>query len=172
MSRRFLVVLCLGLFLLRPALAQEEGEPPHLEDAFLDRLTGTWTLTGHVMGDSVTYAADAEWVLKHQFLRLRMEDVNTPPEYVAHVYIGYDPEEEEYVAHWLDDFGGRSSQTLGYGQREGEAITFEFDYPDGPFHTTFEQKNGEAWHVLMRAQQDDGSWSTFAEYDVEPSSSP
>lgn len=168
MSRRFLVVLCLGLFFFRSALAQEEGNPSHLEDAFLDQLTGTWTMVGHVMGDSVTYSADAEWVLSHQFLRLRMEDVSTPPEYVAHIYIGYDPEEEEYVAHWLDDSGGRSSKTLGFGQREGKTVTFEFDYPEGLFRTTFEQKAGEAWHVLIRAKEDMGAWSTFAEYDVEP----
>lgn len=170
MSHRFLALLCLGFFLLRPSIAQEDSEPDRFHDAFLDQLTGTWTMTGHVMGDSVTYEADAEWVLDHQFLRLRMEDVNAPPEYVAHVYIGYDGTDDQYLAHWLDDSGGRYSKTLGYGQREGEALTFEFDYPNGPFHTTFAQRAGETWHVSMRAKEDEGTWSTFAEFDVEPTS--
>ena len=47
-------------------------------------------MTGHVRGDSVQYDARGEWVLNHQFLSIRMEDVNSPPEYAAHVYIGYD----------------------------------------------------------------------------------
>lgn len=173
MRYAFLAMFCLGLLLIAlPASAQEESEPRPLHDAFHDRLTGTWTMTGHVMGDSVTYEADAEWVLGHQFLRLRMEDVNTPPEYVAHVYIGYDPEDEQYVAHWLDDTGGRASETLGYGKRDGNAVTFEFDYPEAPFHTTIEQTSGEAWHLLIRSKGENGAWSTFAEYDVALASSP
>jgi hypothetical protein len=48
-------------------------------------------MRGQVQGDSVQYDADAEWVLGHQFLRLRMTDLNDPPQYAAHVYIGYDP---------------------------------------------------------------------------------
>lgn len=153
-----------------PALAQD-GDGP-LQDPFLDDLTGTWTMTGHVMGDSVEYNATGQWVLNHQFLRLRMEDVNAPPEYVAQVFIGYDHKEEEYVAHWLDSSGGRPSKTLGYAQREENALEFKFDYPDGPFRTTFVKKTDERWHVLMRSKGDDGEWSTFAEYNVEPRSSP
>jgi hypothetical protein len=49
--------------------------------------------------------------LDHQFLRLEMKDVATPPAYEATVYIGYDKTGERYVAHWLDVFGGRFSET-------------------------------------------------------------
>jgi hypothetical protein len=40
---------------------------------------------------------------------------------------------ERYVAHWIDVFGGRFSETLGYGKRAGDEIDFIFEYPDGPF---------------------------------------
>jgi hypothetical protein len=33
--------------------------------------------------------------------------------------------------------GGRFSETLGYGTRDGNAIRFVFEYPDGPFRTTY-----------------------------------
>lgn len=95
-----------------------------------------------------------------------------PPEYVAQVFIGYDHQAQEYVAHWLDSSGGRASKTLGYGQREDNAVEFTFDYPDGPFRTTFEKKTDERWHVLMRSKGDDGPWSTFAEYDMTSTSNP
>ena len=77
-----------------------KGLPKAFEDARLNDLVGTWKMEGAVRGDSVTYRATGEWVLGHQFLRIQMRDVtNTPPQYFAHVYVGYDPEAEEYVAH-------------------------------------------------------------------------
>lgn len=97
-----------------------------------------------------------------------MKDVHDPPEYAAHVYIGYDPEDEQYVAHWIDSTGGRSSETLGYGQREDDAITFKFNYPDAPFRTTFKRRPDGTWNVLMRTKDGPEAWSTFAEYDVKP----
>lgn len=168
--RFYFLVWIGGMVLSFPVSAQEADGP--LQDPFLDDLTGAWTMTGHVMGDSVRYDAHGKWTLNHQFLRFRMEDVNSPPEYVARVYIGYDREDQEYVAHWLDSSGGRPSETLGYGEREGRAVEFKFDYPDGPFRTTFEKRTGQAWHVLMRTKGEDGDWSTFAEYDVTPKSTP
>ena len=160
------ILLCLGLLIFATPVDAQDTEGP-LQDAFLDGLAGAWSMNGHVMGDSVTYDANGTWVLNHQFLRFRMEDVHSPPEYVARVFVGYDPKEEEYVAHWLDSSGGRPSKTLGYGERENGALTFTFEYPDGPFRTTFEATSDTTWHIHMRSKAD-GKWSTFAEYDVVP----
>jgi hypothetical protein len=49
--------------------------------------------------------------------------------------IGYDNMSERYVVHWIDVFGVRFSETLGYGKRVGNEIDFIFEYPDGPFRT-------------------------------------
>lgn len=149
-------LVCIGtLILSAPVAAHEAGET--LEDPFLDDLVGTWTMTGHVRGDSIEYHARGGWVLNDQFLRFRMEDVNAPPAYAARVYIGYDREEQEYVAHWLDVTGGGSSKTIGYGQLENGSVQFNFDYPEGPFRTTFERKRDAVWHILMRSKGDDGT---------------
>lgn len=116
------------------------------------------------MDDSVRYDATAEWVLGHQFLRLRMTDVNRPPQYAAHVYIGYDSTAQRYVAHWLDTSGGEASTTLGHGQRQGDSLAFRFEYPDGPFRTTFARRPDGAWRVRMRSKSESGAWQSFADY--------
>jgi hypothetical protein len=45
--------------------------------------------------------------------------------------MGYDTTSERYVLHLLDIFGARYSETLGFGTRDGKAIRFVFEYPDG-----------------------------------------
>jgi hypothetical protein len=105
----------------------------------------------------------AEWVLQHQFLRIHMKDVATPPSYEAMVFIGYDNASERYVAHWIDVFGGRFSETLGYGARDGNRIKFVFEYPDGPFHNTFTwDAEAKTWTFLMEQKDQTGKWKEFA----------
>jgi hypothetical protein len=161
-------LLCLALT-ATPAVAQQplDGPSRQFQDSLFGRLAGSWTMTGPVHGQPATYALRAEWVLNHQFLRLEMRDVTEPPSYQAHVYIGYDNTSSRYVAHWLDAFGGRWSETLGYGQRSGTAVEFVFEYPDGPFHTTFtlDLQSG-TWSVLMRDRGPDGSWREFGHWQL------
>ena len=57
----------------------------------------------------------------------------------------------------------RFSETLGYGIRDGDAIEFVFEYPDGPFHTTFRWNAADkTWHWLMRTKDKSGKWVEFA----------
>jgi hypothetical protein len=81
------------------------------------------------------------------------------------VMVGYDNASERYVAHWTDVFGGRFSETLGYGKRSGNDIEFIFEYPDGPFHTTFRwNPEPQQWQWLMRGKSDkDGKWFEFGD---------
>ncbi len=110
------------------------------------------------------HVVKAEWVLNHQFFRIQMRHVENPPAYEATVFIGWDPTQERYVVHWLDVFGGKSSQTLGYGTRNGNTIKFAFTYPEHPFVNTFSW-NPEAttWNFLMQQKNPNKSWSVFAE---------
>ena len=78
------------------------------------------------------------------------------------MYLGYDNLSDRYVAHWLDVFGGRWSETLGYGHRKGDAIELVFEYPDGPFHTTF-RREGTGWRILMEQRDATGRWKPFAD---------
>jgi len=130
-----------------------DGENHPLRDALLNRLAGKWRVKGKIAGQPIQHACDAEWVLNHQFLRVHFvdvgaaergssKDVEQRSEYEAEVFIGYDNMSERYVAHWLDTFGGRLSESLGYGRREGvNAVMFVFEYPDGP-HLLLGQGDG------------------------------
>lgn len=165
MTRGILVLLVAttGLAAQQPP----DGKDRVFQDSLLDRLTGSWTMSGEVHGRPATLSLRAQWVLNHQFLELEMRDVKDPPAYEAAVYVGFDNASDRYVAHWLDDFGGRWSETLGYGRRQGAAITFVFEYPDGPFHTTFTcDRSGAQWSVLMQDRAPDGAWREFAHYAV------
>jgi uncharacterized protein DUF1579 len=150
-----------------------DGPRRIFQDSLVEKLTGDWTMTGRVRGRPAEYSLHAEWVLNHQFLQLRMRDVSQPPAYEATVYLGYDNASERYVSHWLDLFGGRFSETLGYGQRAGSAIRFVFEYPDGPFHTTFSwDPAARTWSVLMEDRGAGGVWQEFASYTLRRASAP
>ena len=101
----------------------------------MDKIAGTWSAGGKITGDSVMYHFNASWELNHQFMVLSFADTAANPQYIAKVYIGYDCISERYVCHWLDNFGGRFSETLGYGTLTGNTVEFRFEYPDGPFIT-------------------------------------
>lgn len=125
----------------------------YFSDSLLDKLTGNWIAVGTVMDEPVVYQFSVQWILNHQFLELTFSDSMPIPEYTARVLIGYNCEKERYVVHWLDNFGGAFSETLGYGSREDQSIVFSFDYPNGELQNTFsfDSKSGQ-WtsHSVMR----------------------
>jgi hypothetical protein len=146
------------------AQAPLDGRNRIFQDDFLDNLAGDWKLTRKMRTQSVENSVKAEWVLNHQFLRVQMKDTSNPPNYEALVFIGYDNASERYVAHWMDVFGGRFSETLGYGKRSGNSIKFVFEYPDGPFNNTFTwNPETKGWVFLMEQKDQTGKWSVFAE---------
>ncbi len=166
----FLVPLLALLAGLIPAglAAQSGGE---WRDDLVDRLAGTWRMEGRVMGRDAHHEVRAEWVLNHQFLCISEKtDAGAPAaerRYEATWFLGFDPTSERYVLHLLDVFGGRFSETLGYGARDGNSIRFVFEYPDGPFHTTFlwSPEKG-AWQWLMEQKDKAGKWTVFADLSL------
>lgn len=149
-----------------PLQAQEslDGSSRVFQDPLLNNLVGQWKLQRTIGGRTVENSVTVEWVLNHQFLRIHMKDVKTPSTYEAMVFVGYDNTSERYVVHWIDVFGGRFSETLGYGSRNDNSIKFIFEYPDGPFHNTFTwNPETMSWRFLMEQKNKDGKWVTFAE---------
>jgi hypothetical protein len=145
--------------------------PTEWRDDFVDHMAGAWTLTGQVLGREAHHDIQAEWVLNHQFLRLHEKSaVSAPPSerrYEAIWFLGYDSVSERYVLHLFDIFGTRYSETLGYGLRDGNAIRFVFEYPDGPFHTTYRwSPETGTWHWLLEQKDKDGKWTTFADFKL------
>ena len=147
-----------------PAL---DGPNVILQDPLLDKMVGSWKVSGMIRSRSVEQTVDAQWVLNHKFLQVREKAVpdskTAGPPYEAEVMIGYDHTSERYVTHWMDIYGGRFSETLGYGARSGNQIEFLFEYPDGPFRTTFRWLPEKTqWQWLMRTKNSRGQWVEFA----------
>jgi hypothetical protein len=155
--------MLLPLILLAPLLAQQTGpqQQPPFRDDLLDQLVGFWDLTGTVRGDPVHERVDSEWILNHQFLRIHRKAAEGPHEQL--MYVGYDPVSERYLVHLLDTFGGRGSETLGYGIRNGDKIQFVFEYPSGPYHYTFAWDSKEkTWQFTLESKDRQGHWSLFS----------
>jgi hypothetical protein len=73
----------------------------------------------------------------------------------------------------MDQFGGRFSETLGYGVRDGNTIRFVFEYPDGPFHTTYQwDPDKNTWVWLMEQKDKNGKWTPFADLRLSKAPSP
>ena len=127
------------------AVAAVAAPPPRLDDAFLDRMVGTWVLRGTIEGQPTTHDVVVAWVLGHNYVRIREvsreKDAAGRPAYEAIVFVGREPNGEGYACLWLDNTGGGglAAPAIGHGRRRGDAVEFLFVGPDGGrFHTTFD----------------------------------
>jgi hypothetical protein len=136
----------------------------YFKDDLLDKLTGQWKLSGEIGKRKVENNFSADWVLNHQFIELKFTDVASPPAYSGNWYIGYDCISERYVLHLLDNFGGRLSETPGYGTRSGQSIEFRFEYPDGPFiNKLMYDAKSDSWQLHMTQKNAKGEWVVFGD---------
>jgi len=154
-----------------------QGPPPEWHDDLAEHMVGVWKLEGQVMGRPAHHEVQAEWVLNHQFLRIHEKTSASAPllerRYEALWFVGYDSISDRYVVHLLDLFGARFSETLGYGSRDGNTIRFVFEYPDGPFHTTYRwSPQPDTWQWLLEEKNKDGKWITFADLRLTRSQKP
>ena len=160
-----LLLLCVALLLSGSIAAQA---PAEWHDDLIDRLAGTWVMSGNVMGKDAHHEVQADWILKHQFLRIHEKTSASAPNgeraYEAFWFLGYDPDKKQYVMHLIDVYGGTYSETLGYGSRDGDQIRFLFDYPDGPFRTVYRWIPGAGtWEWVMDQKGKAGKWTAFAD---------
>ncbi len=134
-------ILAALLLAASAAAAQEPAAGPKriFRDALIDNLVGEWRLMRQICGRDVENTVSADWVLKHQCLRIRMKDVAEPPAYQGLVYIGYKHADQRYAVHWLDVYG------------------------DGPYYNTFKwDARTETWTFTMEATGKDGKRELFA----------
>ena len=115
-AKPFLLTVLLSFHMV----AQAPAEWP---DGLVNHLAGSWKLEGNVMGNNAHHDVQADWVLNHQFLRIQEKTAANAPAserpYDSIWYLGYDAIGEQYVLHLMDTFGGRFSETLGYGTGSG-----------------------------------------------------
>lgn len=152
-----------------PAMAQ--GPVLEWHDELVDQLAGDWKMDGQVLGSDAHHTLSAEWVLNHQFLRMHEKTSAGAPKsehpYDSIWFLGYDTVSDRYVMHLLDIFGARYSETLGYGTRDGDSIRFVFEYPNGPFHTTFIwSPSDNSWKWQLEQKGKDGKWAPFGDFHL------
>jgi Protein of unknown function (DUF1579) len=168
MKTAFYLVLIVVLVAMAGPLRSSAQSTADWRDDLVEQMVGSWKLQGPIMGRDAHHEVEAEWVLNHQFLRIHEKTEAGAPgsekRCDAIWFLGYDPVSERYVLHLLDVFGGRFSEMLGYGVRDGNAIRFVFEYPDGPFHTVFQwSSEKDTWQWLMTQKDKDGKWATFGD---------
>ena len=155
------------LFICLTSITNILAQVEKFNDPLLDKLSGNWKMKGVVREDSVEYKTECKWTLNHQFFLLHMLDINNPPRFEAVVYIGFNNDKKNYVVHWLDQFGGSYSETLGHGNSNGDSIKILFNYPYGYFRDTFTYlTDKEQWHFLLEDKNEDVEWQKFAEYTL------
>ena len=174
MKTRLLLVLAAWVLLYPSASAQAQSQ---FSDDLVDHMAGAWKLEGPLLGHEAHHEIQAEWVLNHQFLRIHEKTSagapNSEHPYEAVWFLGYDSTSDRYVLHLMDIFGARFSETLGYGIRDGNQLRFVFEYPDGPFHSTYRwdpQKGTWEWH--MEQKDKNGKWSPFADLTLTKAPTP
>ncbi len=144
-----------------------DGPHVRFEDALLDNLVGKWIVSRKMSNRAEENVLTAEWILNHQFLQIHMIDVKSPPRYEALVLIGYNHEQDRYVIHWLDTFGGRYSDK-GMGTRNGNEIRFVFQDEEGVVHNSFTwNPESRTWRSLIEQTNEQGQWTFFLEDQLQ-----
>ena len=107
-------------------------------DEFLNRLVGSWKLTGMMGSTELRQKIDARWVIQGRFLEIHcIQEGPVPPDqipYEAIYMLSYDSQSEEYQMHLFDTFGAGYARTVGIGTRNDNSVEFLFEYPNGHFH--------------------------------------
>jgi hypothetical protein len=166
---------CASLLVLvvSSAIAQQSA-PATFKDALLDRLIGEWKIAGVVHGQPSNQTLRADWVLHHQFLRMyekSSENVASKDfPFEAVFFIGYDDDKKQHVVHLMDVFGGRDSETLGYGKRGEDNISFTFKNTDSSVTEkfTYEAKSN-SWHIVSSVTTPEGKQIPILDLTATPS---
>jgi hypothetical protein len=171
MAKAFFLPLLAALLTAPAAMSSGADGSGRWSDDLVDHMTGAWRLEGQVIGHAAHHEVESEWVLNHEFLRIHEKTSAAAPSaeqhYEAIWFLSYDAVSERYVLHLLDVFGGRYSETLGFGVRAGNEIRFVFGYPDGPFHTTYRwSADKDSWQWLMEQKDKHGKWTKFADFKL------
>ena len=111
-----------------------------MSDEFLNRLVGSWKLTGSMGATELRQRVDARWVIQNQFLQVHCIQEGLAPQgqipYEAIYMLGYDSQSREYSMHLFDTFGENYARTIGKGTRRENSVEFLFEYPNGLFSNT------------------------------------
>ena len=141
-------------------------------DDFLSKLIGKWSLQGKMGEVALFQDVVGRWVLRRLFVEMKLSPIRVGedgnPDYEAMYLIGYDRKRDDFVLHLFDTYGVSSKPVPGVGKREGNSLSFKFDYEGGPWLNTFTWlPERKAWKNVITYHQD-GKETTFAEKTLEP----
>lgn len=155
------IFICL-IILFSDGLAQTNSR------ALLNYLQGEWYMTGMVLGKVVNYTSEGEWVLRDQFFYFHMKDAAVPQTYEADLFIGIDSSKNQYVAHWLDSFGGAGARVFGLGPLSSEKIEIIYPYAEQNFRNLFTyDSTKDEWALVIESENKNGNWSLFARFKID-----
>ena len=124
-------------------------------------------MTGTVLNKPVKYTAEGVWLFHSQFFSIHFRDVAVPSTYEGNLFIGIDSAKNQYVAHWLDSFGGAGSRVVGFGPLSAEKIEIVYPYSEKNFRNTFQYSSAKGeWTLIIESEDTDGHWSVFAQYTI------
>ena len=83
---------------------------------------------------------------------------------------------DSFIGHWemRGELGGTPAHyhaaaacVVATGHCKGEVLLLVFPYTEGRFRDTFTRHSSpSSWSLLIESQAADGSWSTFARYEM------
>src|SRR5581483_7890352 len=171
------------LLIAAPAQAQDLDAA-----ALLDRLAGTWTMTGTLGGKPATHDIAAHWILNkeyvefHEVSRDRRQDGS--PSYEAMLLFSWASKTNEFMCLFLDNTvgGGLSPEGIARGKRSGNAIPVVFACRNGEcppgmsehesMHTTFDyDRSTDTWRLTID-DITDGKTTRFADMTLTRSARP
>jgi hypothetical protein len=130
-------------------------ELPPWHDDLIDNLAGTWKVEDEpAEHQSDRQEMQAEWVSNHSLLQMRPR---TDAESWDTWTFGYDSDSHRYVLYLFPVPG---FDTPGYGNRDGNSIRYEFEYPGGGLHITFRWlPETDSWQWSRERKNKDGKWT-------------
>lgn len=161
-TTNIILAICLTVF-TSTGFAQQKANCNQdlFTDTLLTQLEGQWTATGSIGTEKVFYQFSNRWVLNHQFFEMTFADTATVPKYTARVFMGFDCKNARYVIHWMDNFGGAFSETLGYGEKNADSIEMHFNYSEGLLVNTFTYDLKKQEWTSNSVIKSEGKWVTF-----------
>ena len=169
-------LVALVLLLLNVAPAQASDVDPA---TLLDRLTGTWTMTGKLGGREATHDIDARWILNREYVefheRSRERRPDGTPAYEATLLFAWHAKTSEFMCLFLDNTvgGGLSPEGIARGKPSGNSIPVVFACHFGAcppgisehesLHLTFDyDRSADQWRMTID-DVTDGKTSRFAD---------
>jgi len=150
--------------------------------ALLDRLVGTWTMTGILGGKQTTHDVDARWILNKEYVEFhetsRERRPDGTPAYEARLTFAWVSRTSEFMCLFLDNTagGGLSPEGIARGKRSGSAIPVVFACRNGEcppgmsehesMHTTFNyDRSTDTWRLTIDDIAD-GKTTRFADMEL------